>query len=159
MGLYLHYQYLLGNFPKKGRRPRRNSFALKADLAKLDMINEETKLLFRHRIETAEQLAAFRDSKQADMDALASNRDILRKWMKAEKYPEAKDGLRKEIARLTAVLKACRYEIRLADDIAARSGVIRGIVADKPMHENKKDISLNRTQEEKKEAEKDERFR
>lgn len=56
--LYLYYCYLLGIFPKDRTRasPKRLHFLLREDLRKLDAISEETKLLVRKRIDTAEQL-------------------------------------------------------------------------------------------------------
>lgn len=52
--LYFHYCYLLGIFPKN--RPKSNKrlhFLLREDLAKLDAISEETKLLVWNHIDTA----------------------------------------------------------------------------------------------------------
>lgn len=59
--LYFHYCYLLGIFPRN--RPASNKrlhFLLQEDLAKLDAIIEETKLLVGHRIDTDEQLFRIR---------------------------------------------------------------------------------------------------
>ena len=61
--LYFHYCYLLGIFPKS--KPRQNTkrlhFLLREDLRKLDAISDETKLLVRNRIDTAEQLFSYQD--------------------------------------------------------------------------------------------------
>ena len=56
-GLYLHYCYKLGFF-RKGRKqnPARLHFLLKDDLLKIEYIAQETRLLCRHHIDTAEQL-------------------------------------------------------------------------------------------------------
>ena len=151
MGLYLHYQYLLGNLPKRGRGPRHGSFALKADIAKLDRISAETKMLFRYGIETECQLAAFRDGRQAGISRLAGERDALRKDLRKEPGEGKKEAIRQKIADATAALKGLRREAKLADDIAARSGAIRENISNKTIGENQR--------EKQKEAKKDERFR
>ena len=62
-GLYYHYCYLLGIFPKKGsRQSGKYRYVLKDDLERLDMISAETKLLVTHHIDTAEQLISYRES-------------------------------------------------------------------------------------------------
>jgi len=148
MGLYLHYQYLLGIFPKRRNAPRRNSFSLKADLIKLDMISAETKLLFKYKIETADQLAAFISDKESSIEKLVEKRETLRKELYKQLDPEIKESIKAEITGLTSNLKELRREVRLADDIAERSGMIRENIKTKPQIEKQT-----------KEAEKDERFR
>ena len=124
-GLYLYYQYLLGNFPKRGKRPRRNSFALKADIAKMDRISAETRLLCKNRIETDAQLSLFRSGKEGEIESLMKKRDDLRKSLRREPDITGAEAIREEIAGITKALRELRREVRLADDISERSGVIR----------------------------------
>jgi hypothetical protein len=154
MGLYLYYQYLLGGLPKKGGSPRRDSFALKAELAKMDRISAETKLLFNYKIETAGQLAEFRSGKQADIDRLTDKRDELRKQQRRAPDTDAKEAYRSEAAGITKELRGLRREISLADDIAARSGLIRENI------KSTKELSIEpNLEKQEKEARKDERSR
>ena len=55
-GLYLHYCYKLGILPKRKQNYARLHYLLKDDLLKMDAIAQETRLLCRHHIDTAEQL-------------------------------------------------------------------------------------------------------
>ncbi|MCQ4638666.1 relaxase/mobilization nuclease, partial [Anaerovorax odorimutans] len=57
-GLYLHYCYFLGIFPKNRNEtaPSQVPLLLREDLLKLNTISKETRLLCRHQIDTAEQL-------------------------------------------------------------------------------------------------------
>ena len=74
--LYFHYCYLLGIFPKS--KPRQNTkrlhFLLPEDLRKLDAISDETKLLVRNRIDTAEQLFSYQDGVKQKIEALTADR-------------------------------------------------------------------------------------
>jgi hypothetical protein len=153
MGLYLHYQYLLGNIPKR-RYPRKDSFELKADLAKLNRISAETKLLFTNRIETPGQLSAYRAKKQGYMDNLIFHRDIQRKALKYVKGPAEKESMKKHIALYATELRKVRRELKHIDDIAERSGVIRENIKNvKPQ------IEKPPIEKQTKEAERDELFR
>ena len=58
--LYFHYCYLLGIFPRD--RPKSNKplhFLLREDLAKLDAISQEAKLLAANHIDTSQQLVSY----------------------------------------------------------------------------------------------------
>ena len=57
-GLYLHYCFLLGILPKNRPpvSPKQLHFLLREDLAKLEQISRETRLLCRCHIDTDEQL-------------------------------------------------------------------------------------------------------
>lgn len=128
--LYFHYCYLLGIFPKNKPRqnPKRLHFLLREDLCKLDAITAETRLLVRNRIDTAEQLFAYRDKVQQKTEALLADRKGLYRLSRTltvksdeEKTAEVKNriaAVSKEIARL-------RKEVSLCDGIALRSGVIK----------------------------------
>ncbi len=56
--LYLHYQYLLGIIPKKIPDNRAAYVALKDDVRRARMYSEEAKLLGKHSINTADDLAS-----------------------------------------------------------------------------------------------------
>jgi len=124
-GLYLYYQYLLGNIPMSRKGSRRNNFSLKADLAKMDKISKETRLLCRNKIETADELTSFKIRKQTEADTLMEKRDILRRDLRKEPESENIEAIRINIAGITKDLRELRREMRLADDIAVRSGMIR----------------------------------
>jgi hypothetical protein len=129
MGLYLHYQYLLGNLPKRRGSPRRKSFALKEDLAKLDMISAETKLLFRNHIETDEQLFSYHDALTAEIERLTGERTVLYQKLKRRGNAKHAEEIKAEAKAITAKLKPLRLEAGYCMDIARRSGVMRSTIA------------------------------
>ena len=128
--LYFHYCYLLGIFPKNKSRqnPKRLHFLLREDLRHLDAITEETRLLVRNRIDTAEQLFSYQSELKDKMTDLTAERKQLYKLQRTvavkadtEKAAEIKD----RISALSKELAPMRKEVSLCDDIAERSGVIK----------------------------------
>jgi DNA-binding FrmR family transcriptional regulator len=96
----------------------------------MNRISAEARLLLANHIETHEELSAYRGMKQDEKDRLAAERTNLRGLLKRKEPPEDAENIRSQIAAVTARLKTLRRDIRLCDDIAARSGVIRNKVSD-----------------------------
>ena len=109
-GLYLHYCFLLGILPKNRPpvSPKQLHFLLREDLAKLEQISRETRLLCRCHIDTDEQLFSYKGSLQEQMAQLSKERQRLRYQCRSIKDEE-------HLAEVKA----------LCDGIAARSGLIR----------------------------------
>ena len=126
-GLYVRYCYLLGILPKN--RPsistKQLHFLLREDLAKLNTISKETRLLCHYRIDTAEQLFSFKEERQVQMEALAETRKRLRYQSRSIKAEVKLMEVKAEISRLSEQIGKLRKEVILCDGIAARSGVIR----------------------------------
>ena len=127
--LYFHYCYLLGYFPKgKQRSNKRLHFLLREDLMKMDAISEEVRLLARHRIDTAEQLSSYRSELESKVETLTADRRRLYKKQRtvAVKSDEALlSDVKAQIAVLSKELSTIRREVKLCDDIAIRSGVMK----------------------------------
>ena len=127
--LYFHYCYLLGYFPKgKQQSNKRLHFLLREDLMKMDAISEEVKLLARHRIDTAEQLSSYRSELETKAEMLTADRKRLYKKQRtvAVKTDEAKlSEVKAQITALSRELATIRREVKLCDDIAIRSGVMK----------------------------------
>lgn len=127
--LYFHYCYLLGIFPKN--RPQNNKrlhFLLREDLIKMEAISEEARLLARHHIDTAGQLSSYKSELEKKAETLTADRKRLYKKQRtaAVKSDEAKlTEVREQIDGLSGELAAIRREVKLCEDIAARSGVIK----------------------------------
>lgn len=123
--LYLYYCYKLGIFPKnRPPSPKRLHFLLREDLMKLENYSQEARLLCRHHIDTAEQLAAHKQGLETEIAALAADRSRLYKKQRTQAV--RKDcgqaaEIKGRITDLTAQLKALRREVHLCEDIAARS--------------------------------------
>ena len=114
-GLYLHYCYKLGFF-RKGRKqnPARLHYLLKDDLMKMEYIAQETRLLCRHHIDTAEQLFSYQQSLQDEMQNLLAERQEL---YAQKNHPAAKERL----SAIALRLREIRKEVRQCDNIAERS--------------------------------------
>ena len=126
--LYLYYCYKLGVFPKRRPQSRaRLHFLLREDLIKLNNISQEVRLLARHHIDTAEQLALYQKEQEVQITTLSAQRRALQKALRTKPVrdsPEQADAHRAQIKELSERLKALRREVHLCDDIAERSGVM-----------------------------------
>ena len=76
-GLYLHYCYKLRYLPKRKQNYARLNYLLKDDLLKMDAIAQETRLLCRHHIDTAEQLLSYKGSLETERAELTEKRKGL----------------------------------------------------------------------------------
>jgi len=128
--LYFHYCYLLGIFPKNRQQQnhRRLHFLLREDLIKMEQITQEARLLAQHRIDTAQQLSSYKDNLEMKIQTLTAERKQLyrRQRTVAVKSDEVLlSKVKAEISSLSKELSALRQEVRLCDDIAVRSGVIK----------------------------------
>ena len=128
--LYFHYCYLLGIFPKNRQQQnrRRLHFLLREDLIKMEQITQEARLLVRHRIDTAQQLSSYKGNLEMKIETLTAERKQLyrRQRTVAVKSDEVLlSKVKSEISSLSKELSALRQEVRLCDDIAVRSGVIK----------------------------------
>ena len=126
--LYLYYCYKLGVFPKRRPQSRaRLHFLLREDLIKLNKISQEVRLLARHHIDTAEQLALYKKEQEVQITTLSAQRRALQKALRTKfvrDSPEQADAHRAQIKELSERLKALRREVHLCNDIAERSGVM-----------------------------------
>ena len=127
LGLYLHYCFLLGILPKNRPpiSPKQLHFLLREDLAKLEQISRETRLLCRCHIDTDEQLFSYKGSLQEQMTQLSKERQRLRYQCRSIREEERLAEVKAEISGLTARIGELRGEVALCDGIAARSGLIR----------------------------------
>ena len=127
--LYFHYCYLLGIFPRsKPKSNKRLHFLLQEDLAKLDAISEETKLLARNHIDTAEQLFSYKEGLETKIESLTADRKTLYRKQRTVSVKSDDDALARVKEQITAIskeLSALRKEVRLCENIAIRSGVIK----------------------------------
>ena len=126
--LYLHYCYLLGELPKQKPNNREAYAAIKEDVRKARMYNEEAKLLGKYNINTAEELSSFSASLSEKYKTLASNRAKLRNKLRRMHNTDEMQPIKDEISSLSLMMADLRKQMKLCEDIAARSGVIDKIV-------------------------------
>jgi hypothetical protein len=126
--LYFHYLYLMGKLPARNQtgavrqRPANKvPFVYREDLLKIDKISKEVTLLFRHRIDTAEQLSMYKEGRVSELAGLVEQRQGLRNKMRRMKNGLAIADTKGQIALLSARIGEVRKEVGLCDDIATRS--------------------------------------
>ena len=77
--LYFYYLYKMGVLPKKRQQsPEQVYFLFREDIRKMRNFEQEIRLLAKHKIDTGEQLAAYKESLTTEMTALSGDRKRLR---------------------------------------------------------------------------------
>ena len=124
-GLYLHYCYKLGILPKN-RQPNyaRLHYLLKDDLMKMEAITQETRLLCRNHIDTAEQLLSYKGSLQSEIAELTEQRKGLYS-LSRKSVGEEKEAVKARLSEITERMKFLRKEVRLCGGIEARSDTLK----------------------------------
>lgn len=120
-GLYLHYCYLLGYLPKYNQRPMRVSPLIRDDITKIEMISREARLIEREKLETLDDVAKFKASRQA---LIAEKTEAHYEEMKVlrRKVPEEeKERAREKAYELKEEIKELRKDVRLAERIQTRA--------------------------------------
>ncbi|MCM1296288.1 MAG: relaxase/mobilization nuclease domain-containing protein [Muribaculaceae bacterium] len=126
-GQYLHYCYKLGYLPKyQKQNPARLHYLLRDDLMKLDELTAQTRLLGKHHIGTDQQLFSYQQSVEEEIKTLTADRTHLRNEIRNVGISDERlSAAKSEIAAISEKLKGLRKEVKLCEDIAQRSGVIR----------------------------------
>lgn len=97
-------------------------------MTKLDRLSEEMKLLVRHRIDTDEQLFSYQDGLNDRIKSLTAERKTLYKKQRTVTVKSdaiALENVKSDISAISKELASLRREVRLCDDIAVRSQVMR----------------------------------
>lgn len=93
-GLYCHYCYLLGYYPKRRAKFYCVSPLLRDDLLKLNYISQEARLLQKYQIDTMEQLLIFEESISERINHLKEERKNLTPESRKEVGNEIKEDAR-----------------------------------------------------------------
>ena len=126
--LYLYYCYLLKIIVKKPASVKKVPASLREDIVKLDWIIAQTRFLGANKIETAQDLQAKQKEIQVQIEKLTQQRRDLRialKRAQRQDDPAQVDALKAQIAALSDEVRKHRKEVKLCDDIAQRSGVVK----------------------------------
>jgi hypothetical protein len=125
MALHRRYLYLFGYYQQRGS-PATNArmhYLLREDIRKLDDYIEDTRLLGREKIETAEQLCSFKERRESAITALILERSALKTQIRAEagfgNPYSVKDNPRYQ--EINTQLKTLRKEVVQAVRIEQRS--------------------------------------
>ena len=128
VALYIHYCYLLGELPKQKPNNREAYAVIKDDIRRARIYSEEAKLLGKYNINTAEELSLFTEGISKKFKALAYDRAKLRNKLRRMHDTELMQPIKDEISELSLQMAELRKQMRLCEDIAARSGVIERVV-------------------------------
>ena len=128
VALYIHYCYLLGELPKQKPNNREAYAVIKEDVRRARMYNEEAKLLGKYNINTAEELSSFTEGLSNKFKELAYKRAKLRNKLRRMHDTETMQPIKDEISQLSLQMAELRKQMKLCEDIAARSGVIERVV-------------------------------
>ena len=102
------------------------SYLLREDLRHLDAIDAQARFLFRRRLDSAEQISAFRQYAEKQIEELCYERNALyNEKRRTGILPERKEQLRAMTSDISAQVKSLRRDIRLCDEIQLRSELIR----------------------------------
>jgi hypothetical protein len=124
--LYISYLYRMGVLPKKREpNPKQVYFLFREDIRFIQNISKETRLLVTHKIETSEQLTAYKDGLTAQIIELCNTRKHLRYQSRSIKDEDRLAAVKTEIAALSEKIGELRREVRLCDDIEKRSAEMR----------------------------------
>ncbi len=126
--LYFKYCCLLGIIKKHPNRCRKVSYQMREDIIKLDRYIAQAKLLTSNKIETGEDLEAYKGSVEQRIGNLEAERtecrNMIRRTTGREDGP-SDDELKEKIKQLSGELKQARKELEHCVEIAERSAQVR----------------------------------
>lgn len=126
--LYLRYCYELHIIEKHPASVQRVSFFMREDLAKLDRLDAETRLLAKHEISTYEDMTAYQSEVQKQINDLEEKRKGLRNEVRMHQRqhdPIMAETVKGQISDISKQLRQLRKELVLCEDITLRSAQTR----------------------------------
>ena len=109
---------------KKQQNYARLHYLLKDDLMKMEAITNETRLLCRNHIDTAEQLLSYKGSLESEISELTEQRKGLYSQSRKASGKE-KEAVKARLSENTGRMKTLRREVRLCEGIEARSDILK----------------------------------
>ena len=122
--LYLRYCYELHIIETHPASVQRVSFFMREDLARLDRLDAQTRLLAEAKISTVDDLLGHRKELALSLNALSEKRADLRnevRRLQRQHDPFAAEGVKGQIAEITKTMREQRKGVRLCDEILLRS--------------------------------------
>lgn len=122
--LYLRYCYELHIIEKHPASVQRVSFFMREDLAKLDRLDAETRLLAKHEISTYEDMTAYQSEVQSQIKGLEEKRKGLRneaRNFQRQHDPIMAETVKGQVSDISKQLRELRKEMVLCEDITLRS--------------------------------------
>lgn len=125
-GLRALYYFYLRKLRAAQKQPQgKASYLLREDLRHLEALDEQSRFLFRHGIDTAEQLTDYKASADTQLKSLYVERKMLYNEQRRHDVPEARMAeIRTRITAISAQTKPLRRDIKLCDAIMERALVL-----------------------------------
>ena len=120
--------------------------SMRMELAKLDQLIEEQKLLTEKGIHSVQELSAFQTETEGKIKGLEAERQHWRNQLRRPKPPELTEEYKQKIAAATEELKPLRKELAVADRIEHRWEHLLGLLEEEHELETK-DIQKERQRE------------
>lgn len=118
IALYYHYCYLLKVFPDIPQQ--RIPLSIRADVARMNELSEEAKLLSNYKIKTLEDLKDFENEHLFKIGTLSSDRERLWTKRRLSKDDNERKSIAIDIGVLNKQIDNLRKEVQLAKDIETR---------------------------------------
>ena len=112
MACYYHYCALLRK-AYHGKATKRCYFLLREDFLLFSRYQQQTKFLWENHIETMDELLAYKESAEVQIQQLARQRKVL---YRKKREPE-RAAREEKIKSLTQQMKALRHEVYICSDI------------------------------------------
>lgn len=107
----------------KPKRNKRLHFLLREDLAKMDAISEEVKLLVGNHIDTAEQLSSYKEGLESRIKLLTADRKSLYRKQRTVSVKSDEEALTKVKAQIADISKELAALRRWQNGIGKIQGV------------------------------------
>ena len=126
-GLRALYFFYLRKLRQAANQPKGYApYVLRDDLRKLDEISNQTKFLFKHKLDTAEQIIDYRASLEQGIDTLCAERTHLRNVKRhASVTSEEIASIDLRIAEISKLLGTVRKDIRMCNAVLQRSLIVQ----------------------------------
>lgn len=148
IALYYHYCYLLKVFPNNVPQQRLPA-SIRADVAQMEELSNQAKLLVTHNIKTLDDLLNYKEEITYEINELLNNRERLWAISKMSKNEAEMRNYAEQISDLTKDINKFRKEVEQCEEIKVRSQKI-----DENLTELDKQEELERETREKKIKEK-----
>lgn len=112
MACYYHYCALLRK-AYHGKSTKRCYFLLREDFLLFSRYQQQTKFLWENHIETMDELLAYKENAEAQIQQLARQRKVLYR----QKLEPERAAREEKIKSLTQQMKALRHEVYICSDI------------------------------------------
>jgi hypothetical protein len=120
--LYFYYLYRMGVIPKRREpNPKQVYFLFREDIRHMQDMAREIRLLAKRGIDTAEQLAAYKDGANAQITALSADRKRLRSQTRSIRDESKRIEVKAQISALSTQIIELRREVRSCENIESRS--------------------------------------